>query len=325
MKLPRRNFLHLAAGAAALPAVSRFAWARAYPTRPVRIIVGFPAGGAQDIVARLIGQWLAERLGQPFIIENRPGANGNIGAQAAANASSDGYTLLLVGLPTALNAAMNDKANFSPTRDIAPVSPISRTPFVVAVNLAVPVTTIPEFIAYAKANPGKINMASQGNGSAGHVAGELFRMMTGIEMNHVPYRGDAPAWGDMIGGQVQIFFGTLSPSVEQIRAGKLRGLAVTTSSRSVALPDIPTVSEFLPGYEVSGWNGIGAPTGTAPAIIEKLNKEINAGLTDTKIQARLTTLGIPVMPGSFADFGKLIAGEVEKWSKVVRFAGIKPE
>ena len=325
MKLPRRQFLHLAAGAAALPAVSRIARAQAYPSRPVRIIVGFPAGGAQDIVARLIGQWLAERLGQPFIIENRPGANGNIGAQAAANASSDGYTLLLVGLPHALNAAMNDKANFSPIRDIAPVSPISRTPFVVAVNLAVPVTTIPEFIAYAKAHPGKINMASQGNGSAGHVAGELFRMMTGIEMNHVPYRGDAPAWGDLIGGQVQIFFGTLSPSVEQIRAGKLRGLAVTTSSRSVALPDIPTVSEFVPGYEVSGWNGIGAPTGTAPAIIEKLNKEINAGLTDTKIQARLTTLGIPVMPGSFADFGKLIAGEVEKWSKVVRFAGIKPE
>ena len=284
-----RTFLHLAAGAAALLVMSRAVGAQAYPSRPVRIIVGFPAGGAQDIVARLIGQWLAERLGQPFIIENRPGANGNIGAQAAANASSDGYTLLLVGLPHALNAAMNDKANFSPIRDIAPVSPISRTPFVVAVNLAVPVTTIPEFIAYAKANPGKINMASQGNGSAGHVAGELFRMMTGIEMNHVPYRGDAPAWGDLIGGQVQIFFGTLSPSVEQIRAGKLRGLAVTTSSRSVALPDIPTVSEFLPGYEVSGWNGIGAPTGTAPAIIEKLNKEINAGLTDTKIQAQLAT------------------------------------
>ena len=275
-------------------------------------------------MARLIGQWLAERLGQPFIIENRPGANGNIGAQAAANASSDGYTLLLVGLPIALNAAMNDKANFSPIRDIAPVSPISRTPFVVAVNLAVPVTTIPEFIAYAKANPGKINMASQGNGSPGHVAGELFGMMTGIEMNHVPYRGDAPAWADLIGGQVQIFFGTLSPSIEQIRAGKLRGLAVTTSSRSVALPDIPTVSEFVPGYEVSGWNGIGAPTGTAPAIIEKLNKEINAGLTDTKIQAQLATLGIPVMPGSPADFGKLIASEVEKWSKVVRFAGINP-
>ena len=325
MKLPRRRFLHLAAGATALPAVLRNARAQAYPSRPVRIIVGFPAGGAQDIVARLIGQWLAERLGQPFIIENRPGANGNIGAQAAANASSDGYTLLLVGLPHALNAAMNDKASFSPIRDIAPVSPISRTPFVVAVNLAVPVTTIPEFIAYAKANPGKINMASQGNGSAGHVAGELFRMMTGIEMNHVPYRGDAPAWTDLIGGQVQIFFGTLSPSIEQIRAGKLRGLAVTTSSRSVALPDIPTVSEFVPGYEVSGWNGIGAPTGTAPAIIEKLNKEINAGLTDTKIQAQLATLGIPVMPGSPADFGKLIAGEVEKWSKVVRFAGIKPE
>ena len=324
MKLSRRQFLHLAAGAAALLVMSRAVGAQAYPSRPVRIIVGFPAGGAQDIVARLIGQWLAERLGQPFIIENRPGANGNIGAQAAANASSDGYTLLLVGLPHALNAAMNDKANFSPIRDIAPVSPISRTPFVLAVNLAVPVTTIPEFIAYAKANPGKINMASQGNGSAGHVAGELFRMMTGIEMNHVPYRGDAPAWTDLIGGQVQIFFGTLSPSIEQIRAGKLRGLAVTTSSRSVALPDIPTVSEFLPGYEVSGWNGIGAPTGTAPAIIEKLNKEINAGLTDTKIQARLTTLGIPVMPGSFADFGKLIAGEVEKWSKVVRFAGINP-
>jgi len=325
MKLSRRQFLHLAAGAAALLVMSRAVGAQAYPSRPVRIIVGFPAGGAQDIVARLIGQWLAERLGQPFIIENRPGANGNIGAQAAANASSDGYTLLLVGLPNALNAAMNDKANFSPIRDIAPVSPISRTPFVVAVNLAVPVTTIPEFIAYAKANPGKINMASQGNGSPGHVAGELFGMMTGIEMNHVPYRGDAPAWADLIGGQVQIFFGTLSPSIEQIRAGKLRGLAVTTSSRSVALPDIPTVSEFLPGYEVSGWNGIGAPTGTAPAIIEKLNKEINAGLTDTKIQARLTTLGISVMPGSPADFRKLIAGEVEKWSKVVKFAGIKPE
>jgi tripartite-type tricarboxylate transporter receptor subunit TctC len=322
---PRRRILSLAAGAAALPAMSRMAWAQAYPTRPVRIIVGFPAGGAQDIVARLIGQWLQGRLGQPFIIENRPGANGNIGAQAAANALADGYTLLLVGVNNALNAAIQDKPNFHPIRDIAPVSPISRTPLVMAINPTVPAATVPEFIAYAKANPDKINVASAGNGSVQHVAGELFKMMTGIEMSHVPYRGDAPAFTALIGGQVHILFGALSASIEQIRAGKIRGLAVTTSSRSIALPDIPTVSEFVPGYEASGWNGVGAPTGTASAIIEKLNKEITAALSAPEIQARLDALGIPVMTGSPADFGKLIADDTDKWARVVKFAGIKAE
>jgi tripartite-type tricarboxylate transporter receptor subunit TctC len=325
MKFPRRQFLHLAAGAVALPAVSRIARAQAYPSRPVRIMVGFPPGGAQDVVARLIGQWLSQRLGQPFIIENRPGANGNIAAQAVVNAPPDGYTLLLLGVPLALNAAMDRKLVFSVTRDIAPVSPISRNPLVLAVNPTVPATTVPEFVAYAKGNPEKIIMASAGNGSVQHVAGELFKMMAGIEMHHVPYRGDAPAFTDLISGQVQVFFGALSGSIEQIRAGKLRGLAVTTPSRLPALPDTPSVSEFLPGYEASGWNGIGAPRAIPVAIIQNLNKEINAGLSDPTIQGRLADLGVPVMPGSPAEFGRFIADEVEKWRKVAEFAGIKGE
>lgn len=325
MKLPRRTFLHLAAGAAALPFAPHVASAQTYPTRPVRIIVGFPPGGAQDVVARLIGQWLSERLGQPFVVENRPGANGNIATQAVVNAPPDGYTLLLLGIPVALNAALNEKPGFNVTRDITAISPISRNPLVMAVSPAVPATTVPEFIAYAKANPEKINMASAGNGSIQHVAGELFKMMTGIQMHHVPYRGDAPAFTALIGGQVQVFFGALSGSIEHIRAGKLRGLAVTTPSRLPALPDTPSVSEFIPSYEASGWNGIGAPRALPTGIIERLNKEINAGLSDPTIQGRLAGLGVPVMPGSPAEFGRFVADEVEKWGKVVKFAGIKSE
>jgi tripartite-type tricarboxylate transporter receptor subunit TctC len=326
MKLPRRTFLHLAAGAAALPpAVSRFAWAQTYPTRPVRVVVGFPAGGTQDIVVRLMAQWLSERFGQPFVIENRPGADGNIGVQAVVNAIPDGYTLLLVGVPNATNASFYKKLNFDLTRDIAPVAGITRIPLVMQVNPSFAAKTIPEFIAYAKAHPGKINMASAGNGSPEHVSGELFKMMTGVRMVHVPYRGQAQAVTDLLGGQVQVYFGPLPGSIEHIRAGKLRALAVMTSLRLEVLPDTPTVGEFVPGYEASGWNGIGVPAGTPSEIIERLNEKINAGLSDPQLKARFAGLGATVLLGSPADFGTLIAKEIEKWAKVIKFSGAKPD
>jgi tripartite-type tricarboxylate transporter receptor subunit TctC len=325
MKLPRRQFLHLAAGAAALPFVSRFAWAQSYPTRPVRIIVGFTAGGVNDTLARLIGQWLSERLGQPFIIENRPGAGGNVGTEAVVRSPADGYTLLLVQTPNAINATLYDKLNYNFIRDIAPVSSISLEPEVVVVNPSVPAKTVPEFIAYAKANPSQLNFASAGNGVAGHLAGELFKMMTGISMVHVPYRGGAPAVTDLLGGQVQVMFLVISASIEHIKAGKLRPLAVTSAARSEALPDVPTVGEFVPGYESSVWFGVGAPKNTPAEIVDKLNKEINTGLADPAIKARLDRLGITVFAGSPAGFGKFIAEETEKWGKVIRTANIKPE
>jgi tripartite-type tricarboxylate transporter receptor subunit TctC len=320
MKVPRRQFLHLAAGSAALPVISRIARAQTYPTKPVRIIVGFPAGGAQDISARSLGQWLSERLGQPFVIENRSGATGNIGAQAAVNASPDGYTLLLVGVPNAINASFYANLTFNFMRDIVPVAGISLTPLVMVVNPSVPAKTVPEFIAYAKANPGKLNMASGGIGNVEHLVGELFKMMTGVSMLHVPYRGTAPALTELLGGQTQVYFAGISPAIEHIRAGKLRALAVTTATRLTALPEVPTLGELLPGYEASGWNGIGAPRGTPDEIVEKLNREINAGLADPAIKARFADLGAPPLPLSPADFGKLIAVETEKWGKVIRAA-----
>jgi tripartite-type tricarboxylate transporter receptor subunit TctC len=325
MKLPRRNFLHLAAGATALPAVSRFAWAQAYPTRPVRIIVGFAPGGATDIMARMIGQWLSERLGQQFVIENRPGAASNVGTEAVVNAAPDGYTLLVVTAVNAINASLYEKLNFNLIRDIVPVASMHREPFVVEVNPSVPVKTVPEFIAHAKANPGKINMASAGIGSGNHVAGELFKMMTGVTLVHVPYRGAGPALVDLLGGQVQVMFATMSSSIEYVRGGKLRALAVTTATRSPVLPDIPTVAEFVPGYESSFWTGVGAPKNTPAEIVDKLNKEINAVLADPKMKARLAELGATALPGSSADFGKLLADETEKWAKVVKFAGVKAD
>ena len=325
MKLPRRKFLHLAAGAAALPAASRIARAQAYPSRPARIVVPFAAGGATDIIARLIGQWLSERLGQQFVIENRPGAGSNIGTEVVVNAPPDGYTLLLVGASSAINATLYEKLSFNFLRDIAPVSGIISIPFIMAVNPSFPAKTVSEFIAYARANPGKVNMASGGNGTAGHLSGELFKMMAGINMVHVPYRGEAPALTDMLGGQVQAMFGTMPASIEYVRAGKLRPLAVTSARRSELLPDLPTVGDFVPGYETSAWQGIGAPKNTPAEIINKLNKEINAGLADPKIKTRVADMGGTVLTGSPADFGKLIADETEKWGKVVKFSGAKPD
>ncbi len=326
MKLPRRSFLHLAAGAAALPAVSRIASAQTYPSRPVRIIVGFAAGGGDDILARLMAQWLSERLGQPFIIENRPGAGTNIATEAVVRASPDGYTLLLVAPPAAINAALYDKLNFNFIRDILPVGGIVRQANVMVVNPSLPAKTVPEFIAYAKANPGKINMASGGNGTMSHVAGELFKMMTGVDMVHVPYRsGGGAALTDLLGGQVQVFFSPVAASMAFIKAGKLRSLAVTTAVRSESLPNLPTVGDFVPGYEAGGWEGVGAPKNTSAEIIDRLNKEINAALADPMMRARLADLGGMVLPGSPSDFGKLVAEETEKWGKVVKFAGIKPE
>jgi tripartite-type tricarboxylate transporter receptor subunit TctC len=325
MKLPRRKFLHLATGAAALPAVSRFAWAQTYPARPVRIIVGFPPGGSVDITARLIGQWLSERLGQPFVIESRPGAGTNIGTEAVVRAPGDGYTLLLVSQANAVNATLYDKLNYNFIRDIAPVVGISREPNVMVVTPSLPAKTVPEFIAHAKANPGKINFGSGGNGSPTHVSGELFKMMTGVNITHVPYRGGAPALTDLLGGQVQVMFATISSSIEYIRADKLRPLAVTTATRSQALPDLPTVGDFVPGYEYSFWGGVGAPKNTSAEIIDKLNREINAGLADPKIKGRLADQGSTVLAGSPADFGKLIAEETEKWGKVIRAAHIKAD
>ena len=324
MKLPRRKFLRLAAGAAALPAVSHFAWAQTYPTRPVRLVVGFPPGGGTDITARLIGQWLSDRLGQQFVIENRPGAGSNIATEGVARAAADGYTLLLASTVHAINATFYDRLSYNFLRDIAPVAGVIRVPNLMEVNPSLPPKSVPEFIAYAKANPGKVNYASGGNGTAQHLAGELFKIMTGVDMVHVPYRGDAPALTDLIGGQVQVMFGNMPSSIEHIRAGKLRPLAVTTAARSEALPDLPPVGDFVPGYEASTWQGLGAPGNTPAEIVDKLNKEINAALSDPKIKARLADLGGTVLSGSPADFGRLIADETEKWGKVIRAANIKP-
>jgi tripartite-type tricarboxylate transporter receptor subunit TctC len=326
MKLPRRRqFLHMAAGAVALPLASRFAWAQTYPSRPVSLVSGFAPGGSADITARLIGQWLSERLGQQFVIENRPGASSNIATEAVVRAPADGYTLLLVTGANATSATMYDKLNFSFIRDIAPVASVMRCPFVMVVNPSVPAKSVPEFIAYAKANPRKLNMASPGIGSGVHIAGELFKMMAGVDMVHVPYRGAGPSLTDLIGGQVQVTFESMPAAIGYIRAGTLRALAVTATQRSEALPDIPTVAEFVPGYDVSAWYGVGAPKATPDGIVEKLNKEINAGLADPKIKARLADLGGTPLVGSPADFGKLIADETEKWAKLVKFANIKPE
>jgi tripartite-type tricarboxylate transporter receptor subunit TctC len=324
MKLPRRRFLHLGAAAAALPVVSRVAKAQAYPVRPVRIIVGFAAGGPTDIFARLIGQWLSEHLGQQFVVENRPGAGTNIATEAVVNAPGDGYTLLLTTAANTINATLFDKLNFNFIRDIAPVAGIVRTFYVMEVNPAVPAKTVPEFIAYAKRNPGKTNIASPGSGTPQHVSAELFKMMTGVDMVHVPYRGSAPMLADLIGGRVQVSFDNMASSLEHIRSGRLRPLAVTTVTRSEALPDVPTVGDFVPRFEASGQFGVGAPRNTAFDVIEKLNKEINAAIADPKIKARLADLGGVPLSGSPADFGKLIADETEKWGNVVKFAGIKP-
>jgi tripartite-type tricarboxylate transporter receptor subunit TctC len=325
MKLSRRSFLHLAAGAAAVPAGSRLVRAQTYPSRPVRIIVGFPPGGAVDIFARLLGQSLSDRLGQPFVIENRPGAGTNIATEAVVRSPADGYTLLSVGAPNAINATLYDRLNFDFIRDITPVASTIRLPNVLVLNPSFPARTVPEFIAYAKANPGKINMASAGNGTTGHVNGELFKMMTGVNIVHVPYRGGAPALSDLLGGQVQAFLGFAAASIEHVKAGKLRALAVTTATRAQALPDIPTVGEFVPGYEASDWLGIGVPKKTAPEIIEKLNKEINIAVDDPKLKARFGELVAEPMSMTPVEFGKLIAAETEKWGKVVKFAGIKAE
>jgi tripartite-type tricarboxylate transporter receptor subunit TctC len=325
MKLPRRQFLHLAAGAAALPVVSRAATAQAYPTRPVRLIAPVAPAGASDILARLIGQWLSERLGQPFIIDNRPGGGNNIGTEAVVRAPADGYTLLLAATPNAVNATLYDKLSFNFLRDIAAVASVIRGPYVMAVNPSVSAKSVPEFIAYANANPGKLSMGSSGTGSGAHLAGELFKMMAGVDMVHVPYRGGGPGLTDLLGGQLQLMFVSTVSSIEYIKTGRLRALAVTTATRSDALPDVPTVGEFVPGYEASNWFGLGAPKATPAEIVEKLNKEINAALADPKMKARLADFGGTPLVGSPADFGKLIADETEKWGKVVKFVGIKAD
>src|SRR3954469_19006062 len=323
MKLPRRNFLDMAAGAAALQALSQFAKAQAYPSRPVRIVVPFAAGGSTDIIARLIGQWLSERLGQQFVIENRPGAGSNIGTEVVVNAPPDGYTLLLVGASSAINATLYEKLNFNFLRDITPVAGIISIPFIMVVSPSFPAKTVPEFIAYARTNPGKVNVASGGNGTAGHLSGELFKMITGLNMVHVPYRGEAPALTDMLGGHVHAMFGTMPASIEYIRAGKLRPLAVTSARRSEVLPHPPPEGEFVPGDEASAWQGIGAPKNTSAEIVEKLNKEVNAGLADPKMKARVADMGGTVLAGSPSDFGSFVAAETEKWAKVIKSAGIK--
>jgi len=321
----RRRFLQMAAGAAAMPAVARNVRAQSYPAKPVRLIIGYPPGGSADITARLTGQWLSERLGQPVVVESRPGAATNLATEAVVRAAPDGYTLLLVAPANAINATLYDKLSFDFLRDIVPVAGIIRFPNVVVVNPSLPIKTIPDLIAYAKANPGKLNMASSGNGSTIHMSGELFKMLTGINMVHVPYRGGAPALTDLMGGQVHVMFDNIPTSAEHVKAGKLRGLAVTSAARSEVLPDLPTVADVLPGYEASAWYGLGAPKGTPEEIIDKVNKAMNAVLADPKSQARFKELGASLLPGSAADFGKLLAEETEKWGKVVKFAGVKPD
>ena len=323
MRLNRRNVLRLAGAAVAMPALARGASAQAYPSRAVRLIIGYPPGGSADITARLITQWLTERLGQSFIVESRPGGGTNIATEAVINAPPDGYTLLLVAPANAINATLYEKLNHNFLRDIVPVVGLIRFPNVVVVNPDVPVKTIPELIAYAKANPGKLNMASSGNGSTIHMSGELFKMMTGVNMIHVPYRGGALALTDMIGGQVQVMFDNIPTAMEHVKSGKLRGLAVTGAARSEMLPDLPTVADFLPGYEATSWYGLGAPKGTPAEIVEKLNREVNAILAEPKTKARFLELGAIMQPGSAADFGKLVADETEKWGKVVKFSGAK--
>ena len=323
MKLPRRKFLHLAAGAAVLPALPRIAGAQAYPSRPVRLIAGFPPGGVVDVFARLIGQWLSDRLGQPIIIENRAGAGGNLATEAVVKAPPDGYTLLMIGSNNAWNVTLYDNLSFNFIRDIAPVASIYRGPAVLVVHPSFPPKSIPELIAYAKINPGKVSMASGGVGSAQHVYGELFRMMTGVDMLHVPYRGGGPALTDLLAGQVQVMFDTLATSIEHIRAGKLRALAVTSATRAEVLPNIPTIGDFVPGYEGTGWQGIGAPRDTPTEIIDKLNREIYAGLADPRMKARITDFGYTVFASSPADFGTFIAAYTEKWAKVIKFSGAK--
>jgi len=324
MKLPRRNFLHLAAGAAALPVASRVAWAQTYPARPVRIIVTTTPGGAPDILARLMGPWLSERLGQQFVVENRPGGSSNIGTEAVVRAPPDGHTLLLVTTNNAINMTLYDKLNFNFIRDIAPVAGVVRVPNVMEVNPSFPAKTAPEFIAYAKANPNKLNFGSGGNGTASHMQFELFKLMSGVSMVHVSYRGSAPALTDLLSGQIQLMFDPMPSSIGHIKAGKLRALAVTTATRSEVLPDLPTLRDFVPGYEASTWFGIVAPTNTPAEIIEKLNNAINAGLADPKIKSRLAEMGGMLLAGSPADFGKLIAEETDKWGQVIRTANIKP-
>ena len=325
MKLLRREFLKLAAGVAAAPAFAQLAAADDYPTRPVRIIAGFAAGGGVDVTARLIGQWLTDRLGQSFVIENRPGAGGNIGTEAVVNAAPDGYTLLLATVPNAVNASLYEKLSFNFIRDIVPVAGIIRVPMVILLNPSVPAATVAEFISYAKANPDKVNMASAGNGSAPHMAGELFKMMAGVNLVHVPYRGQGPALTDLLGGQVQVLFAATPGTTEYITTGKLRALAVTSASRAEMLPELRTVGDFVPGYEASQWYGIGAPSNTPVEIVDKLNKEINAAIADPAMKARFAAIGGEPIPGSPAQFGKLISEETEKWGRVVRAAGIKPE
>ena len=325
MKLPRRRFLRLAAGGAMLPTLSRFTWAQTYPARPVRLISGFPAGGPNDILARLISQWLAERLGQQFVVENRPGAGSNLAAEAVARAAPDGYTLLMVSTPNAINATLYKKLNFNFIRDIAPVAAITVVPNVMVVHPSVPAKTVPEFIAYAKANPGKLTMASPGNGTSGHISGELFKMLTDVNILHVPYRGGAPAVTDLLGGLVQVYFGPLPTMIGYIRVGTLRALAVTGATRAEVLPDVPTVGEFVAGYEASTWFGICTPKNTPAEVVNKLNLEINAALVDPKMKARLADLGGTPLPGSAAEFGKMIADDTEKWGNVIRAANIKAE
>jgi tripartite-type tricarboxylate transporter receptor subunit TctC len=325
MKLPRRRFLHLAACAAALPTVSRIATAQTFPSRPVRVIIGYSPGGSADVAARLMGQWLSERLGQPFVIESRPGAGTNLATEAVVRASPDGYTLLWVTTPNAINATLYEKLNFNFIHDIAPVAGIIRFPNIMEVNPSVPAKTVPEFIAYAKANPAKLSMASAGTGTATHVAGALFMMMAHVSMVHVPYRGSAPALTDLLGGRVNVMFDAVPSSIEHIRAGKLRALAVTTATPSDVLPGIPTIADFLPGYESSIWFGVGVPKNTPAEIVDMLNREINGILADPRTKSRFADLGATVLTGSPADFGKLIAEETEKWAEVVKFAGAKPD
>jgi tripartite-type tricarboxylate transporter receptor subunit TctC len=324
-KFPRRRFLHLAAGAAIIPAATRFASAQTYPSRPIRVIVGFPAGGTPDTLARIMGQWLQDRLGQPVVVEDRPGASSNIATEAVVRAPADGYTLLSAGSPNAINASLYETLNFNFMRDIAPVASIVRLPDVMVVSPEFPARTVSEFVAYAKANPGKVAMASAGNGTSGHLAGELFKTKAGVDLLHVPYRGGPPAVTDLLGGRVQVLFDVLTNSLALIRSGKLRALAVTTTERCEALPDVPTVTEFVPGYEASYWSGLGAPADTSAEIVDKLNGEINAGLADPKIKGRIADLGGTVLALSAPEFGKLIADETDKWAKVIRSANIKAD